>query len=143
MEYNPNLMATGLAALIPMIVGFVYYHPKVMGGMWMDANGFKLETLKPPKPILYLAALGLSVLLSLFIQQNVTGPGQDTAPDGHSYHTFGHGLVHGLVLTIMLVIPIFGTMAIFEQKSMKWLGVNVGYWLVTVSLMAGLLSAWR
>ena len=57
MEYNPNLMATGLAALIPMIVGFVYYHPKVMGGMWMDANGFKLETMKPPKPILYLSLI--------------------------------------------------------------------------------------
>ncbi len=143
MEYNPNFIATGLAALIPMIVGFIYYHPKVMGGMWMDANGFKLETLKPPKPVLYLVSLVLSVLLSLFIQQNVTGPGQDTAPDGHSYHTFSHGLVHGMVLSIMVVIPIFGTMSIFEQKSMKWFGVNVGYWIVTVSLMAGLLSAWR
>jgi len=23
------------AALVPMLLGFIYYHPKVMGKMWM------------------------------------------------------------------------------------------------------------
>lgn len=142
-SYTPNLVATAVAALIPMIIGFLYYHPKAMGGMWMDANGFKLETMKPPKPILYLGALGLSFLLALFVQSNVTGPGQDVAPDGHSYKTFQHGLVHGILLTLSIVLPILGTMGIFEQRGSKWLIVNVGYWLVTFALMAGLLSAWR
>jgi Protein of unknown function (DUF1761) len=139
-----NFLAIGLAALIPMIIGFVYYHPKVAGKAWMEANGFTMESLgKGPQPILYGVALLLSLMLALFVGSNVTGPGQDTAPDGHSYHTFQHGLVHGIILTLMVASPILGTMGIFEKKSMKWFIVNIGYWLITLSLMAGILSAWR
>jgi hypothetical protein len=143
MENQINFMAIAVAALIPMIVGFMYYHPKALGTAWMEANGFSLETLKPPKPALYGAALGLSVLLALFLASNVTGEGQTTAPDGHSYVTFQHGLIHGVLISLLFVVPVFGTMAIFEQKSMKWLWVNVLYWFITISLMCGLLSAWR
>jgi hypothetical protein len=138
-----NIISQIIATLIPMIVGFIYYNPKVLGGVWMDANGFKLENMKAPKPILYVGALVLSALLGLFIHTNVTGPGQDTAPDGHSYHTFGHGFAHGMVISLFVVLPILGTMGIFEQKNLKWLLVNVGYWLVTLILMCGILSAWR
>ncbi len=143
MENSPNFLAVGIATLIPMIIGFIYYHPKVMGGMWMDANGFKLESMKPPKPILYLGALVMSFLLAMFIAGAVTGPGQEIAADGHSYVTFKHGLAHGLGMAIMVALPILGTMAIFEQRSSKWLVVNMGYWLITLCIMAGILSAWR
>lgn len=139
-----NFLAIAVAAIIPMVVGFIYYHPKVMGGMWMKANGFTLESIGAgPKPILYGVALVLSFLASAFICINVTGPGQDVAPDGHSYATFGHGVVHGIILTITLVLPILSTMAIFEKRSLNWVIVNVLYWGITISLMAGLLSAWR
>lgn len=143
MENQINYVSQIIATLIPMIVGFIYYNPKVLGGVWMDANGFKLENMKAPKPILYVGALVLSALLGLFMHNYVTGPGQDVAPDGHSYHTFMHGFAHGVVGTLFVVLPILGTMGIFEQKSLKWLLVNVGYWLVTLILMCGILSAWR
>ncbi len=143
MENHINIVSQIIATLIPMIVGFLYYHPKVLGNTWMDANGFKMENMKPPKPVLYLLALVLSALLAGFVHTNVTAPGQQTAPDGHSYITFQHGIAHGIVLTIFVVAPILGTMAIFEQKSLKWALVNIGYWLVTLILMAGVLSAWR
>ena len=68
-------LAIVVAALIPMIVGFTYYHPKVLGGAWMRANGFTLESLGAgPKPILYGLALVFSFLLSLWVAINVTGP---------------------------------------------------------------------
>lgn len=143
-EMHMNFLAIAIAAIIPMVVGFIYYHPKVMGGMWMKANGFTLESLGAgPKPILYGVALVLSFFASAFICINVTGPGQDVAPDGHSYATFGHGVVHGIILTITLVLPILATMAIFEKRSLNWVVVNVLYWGITFCLMAGLLSAWR
>lgn len=139
-----NFGAIAVAALMPMLVGFLYYHPKLAGKPWMEANGFTLESLgKGPKPILYGVALLLSVMLSMFVASNVTGPGQETAPDGHSYVTFQHGIVHGIVMTLMFVIPVLGTMGIFEKKSLKWVIVNAGYWLITLSIMAGILSAWR
>ena len=36
---QPNLLAIVIAALIPMFMGFIYYHPKVFGKVWMDSLG--------------------------------------------------------------------------------------------------------
>lgn len=38
---QPNLLAIVIAALIPMFMGFIYYHPKVFGKVWMESLGFK------------------------------------------------------------------------------------------------------
>ena len=149
MEPHLNPYALIVAALVPMVMGFVYYHPKVLGDRWMKANGFTLESLGTgPKPIMFLLALAVSFLLAIFIWNNVTGAGgmdplQVTAPDGHSYATFGHGAVHGVIMSILVVLPIFVTMTIFEKRSWSWAFVNWGYWALTVTLMGGILSAWR
>ena len=150
MEPHLNPFALIVAALVPMIMGFVYYHPKVLGNQWMRANGFTLESIGAgPKPVMYLLALGASFLLAFFIWANVTGAGgvdqlQVTDPiDGHSYVTFGHGVVHGVIMSVLVVLPIFVTMTIFEKRSWSWAFVNWGYWAITITLMAGILSAWR
>lgn len=143
-EMHINFLAVLVAALVPMIVGFVYYHPKVLGGAWMRANGFTLESVGTgPKPIMFGVALVLSFLLSFWLCANVTGPGQQTAPDGHSYATFGHGVVHGIIISILVLLPVLGTQSIFEKRGWNWVFVNLGYWLVSLSIMGGLLSAWR
>ena len=141
---EPNFLAVGVTALVPMIVGFVYYHPQVLGGPWMRANGFTLESLgNGPKPILYLVALGLSFLLSFFMCINVTGPGQDVGPEGQNYATFGHGVVHGVLISLTVLLPVLGTMSIFERRGWGWVFSNLGYWMVTLAVMGGILSAWR
>lgn len=141
---EPNFLVVAVAAFVPMIVGLVYYHPAVLGGPWMRANGFTLESMgKGPKPAVYLLLLGLSFLLSMFVCVNVTGPGQEIAPDGHSYVTFQHGVLHGVLISILVVLPILGIMSIFEKRSWGWVFSNLGYWLVTLSVMGGILSAWR
>ncbi|MEP7195212.1 MAG: DUF1761 domain-containing protein [Saprospiraceae bacterium] len=144
MEPHFNFLAIAVAALVPLIMGMIYYHPKVAGSAWMDANGFTAESMgSGPKPILYLVSLILAFLLATFLAINVTAPGQDVAPDGHSYVTFQHGLAHGLIISITVLLPIMGTNAIFEKRSMKYVLVNWVYWAITIMIMAGILSAWR
>ena len=148
MEPHFNFMAIAVASLIPLVMGFLYYHPSLFGAAWMRANGFSKETMSPPAPTMYLLALVVSFLFAFFIAANVTGGGgvdasQVTAPDGHSYVTFGHGLAHGVIFAITVLLPIFVTMKIFEQRSWGWAMVNWGYWALTVCVMGGLLSAWR
>jgi len=149
-QQAPNMIAIAVATLIPSIVGFIYYHPALLGKVWMNANGFTLESVgKGPKPIMFVVALAVSFLLAFFLWVNVTGaggadPGQWVdAKDGHSYVTFQHGVAHGIILTITVLLPIFVTMTIFEKRKWSWCFVNLGYWALTFSLMLGLLSAWR
>lgn len=150
MQPNINFMALICAALIPMIMGFVYYHPSVMGSAWMKANGFTKEGIGTgPKPAMYLLALLMSFMLAFFMWGWVTGGGgidtfQVTDPvDGHSYVTFGHGVFHGIAFSIMVLLPVFITMKIFEKRNWAWAFINWGYWSITVILMNGILSAWR
>jgi hypothetical protein len=143
-EVQPNFLAIAVAALIPMIMGFIYYHPKVMGSAWMKANGFTMESMGTgPKPIWYLVALAFSFMLSFRLCMDVIAPGQDVAPDGHSYVTFQHGIAHGLINTLFILMPVLGTLAIFERRSWNWVFVNLLYWGLTLMIMQGILSAWR
>ena len=89
MEPKMNALSLLISTLIPMIMGFVYYHPSLMGNAWMKANGFTKESLgKGPKPALYILCLFTSFLLTTFFWAWVTGAGgtdggfQTTAPDG-------------------------------------------------------------
>ena len=110
-EPHMNFIAIVIATLIPMIMGFIYYNPSVFGKYWMNANGFKAEDMgKGPKPMLYLLALGVSFLFAMFLWGWVTGAGgqeqgQVVDPkDGHSFVTFKHGVVHGIIFRLNLVI---------------------------------------
>ncbi len=149
MDPNINFIALICAALIPMVMGFIYYHPNLMGNTWMNANGFNKATMTAPKPVLYLLSLVCSFMLAFFMWGWVTGGGgvdtfQVTDPvDGHSYVTFQHGVFHGVAFSIMVLFPIFVTMKIFESRKWAWAFVNLGYWSLTIILMCGLLSAWR
>ncbi len=64
-----NFLVIGLTALVPMLVGFIWYHPNVMGKMWMDACGFKEDDLKGGNMALIMGiSLVLSFLLAFSLQ---------------------------------------------------------------------------
>ena len=39
MEFNFLIIV--LASLVPLIIGAIWYNPKVFGSVWMKANGFE------------------------------------------------------------------------------------------------------
>ncbi len=56
-------------ALIPLIVGAVYYHPKVAGTAWMRANHFTEEDLKGANMgLTFGLSFVMSILLALLLQ---------------------------------------------------------------------------
>lgn len=143
-EMHMNWAAYAVAVVAQMFIGVLWFHPSVMGKVWASANGSTVEDMKPQNPALvYGLTILYTLLLTLFIWTNVAGPGQDTAPDGHSYHTFQHGLAHALIFILLVVLPVIGSPAIHTGKSAKWMGVQMGYWAVRLAVAFGILSAWR
>jgi hypothetical protein len=58
---------------------------------------------------------------------------------GNDFRTFKHGALHGTIFGIAGALPIIGTIALFERKSVKYIFVNAGYWIVTLAVMGSLL----
>ncbi len=161
---NMNFVAILLAALVPTVIGFIYYHPKVVGGAWMKASGMTEEKIKGGNMIvilgvsLFLSFLMALILVSVTIHQahifslfngkegmGVAGSEVQNAIDevmrlgGKNFRTFGHGMIHGCILGIFLVFPIMATNNLFERRPFKLSLINGLYWTLTLMVMGGIL----
>lgn len=163
-----NWIAIIVAALVPTVIGFIWYHPKVMGTAWMQASGMTEEKIQGGNmAVIFGVSLLLSLLLSTFmttvvihqmhlfsVLMNETGmadPNSEMgmyisdfmAKYGNNFRTFKHGLLHGAIAGLFFALPIMGTNALFERKGFKYIAVNVGYWTITLALMGGIICAWQ
>ena len=159
-----NFLAIGAAALIPMVVGFIYYHPKVVGTAWMKACGLDEEKLKGGNmPVIFGVSLLLSFMMALFtqsivihqthlnsllaVQTDFKEAGSMSSElynkimelYGQNFRSFKHGVLHGVICSVFFVLPVLGTNAMFERKSFKYIMINFGYWAITIALIGGVI----
>ena len=164
-----NFLAVLVAALIPMIIGFIWYNPKVLGTAWMKAAGMTEEKMKGANMALIF---GLTFVFSFFVamamsfvtihqsgmQSSLLTQGVDlndiSTPIGayfadymvrygNNFRTFKHGALHGTITGIMLALPIIGVNALFERKGFKYIAINAGFWIVCLALMGGVVCGWQ
>ncbi|WP_317898469.1 DUF1761 domain-containing protein [Aurantibacillus circumpalustris] len=162
-----NIVVLLGATLVPLVIGFVWYNPKIgFGKAWMVATGITEEDGKNANMGLIF---GLTILLSFFVavvmtmlvvhqvhvnallthqpdsgdpnSESMTLLAKFTELYGTSYRTFKHGAFHGTFAGIMLAFPIIGVPALFERKSFKYVAINAGYWVVCMALMGGIICA--
>jgi len=161
-----NIYVPFLAALIPLAVGAFYYSPILFQNAWMKASGVTEEKIKSGNMILIF---GLSYLFSLFIcgfliqfsihqsavpglfngaeAYNITAAEGEAFVNnfmekyGHVHRSFSHGAVHGIMATIFVALPLISINSLFERRGFKYIMIHVGYWLVALTLMSGVLCA--
>jgi len=136
---NP-LLAQALAAIVPMIVGFLWYNPKTFEPAWMKTIGMTKEKQAGGNmAVIFGVSLLMAFLLTQPLSYFVNHPSQFGGdPSGD---TFGHGAVHGIFTSLLIALPIIATKALFEQRNIKYVLLNWGYWAVTLALMGGILDA--
>ena len=151
-----------VAALIPLAVGFFWYGNMGFGKKWMSVNGFSDEDLSGGNMGLIF---GLSFLFSAFIAFTMSGivvhqtavfqlmmpevmeVGSSAHADygelmtkyGNNFRDFKHGVIHGVIITLFFVFPLIAINALFERRGWAYIFIHTGYWLVSLSLMGGLL----
>lgn len=151
-----------IAALIPMIIGILWYGP-LFGKTWMKEMGFTKESLEGANMLkTMLLSYVFSLLIATFLlpatihQMGVystlageSGFAESTgeaftffqeflANYGDRFRTFKHGAFHGVLSGLFLALPIIAIIAMFERKSAKYIAINAGYWVVTLAIMGGL-----
>lgn len=128
-----NYFAVVVAALISFVIGGVWYSPLMFANAWMKENGFKEEDMKNAN---MGKIFGTSFLLALIISFNLAafiGPQGDL--------TFG--LFAGFAAGFGWVAMSFGTVYLFERRSLKLFFINAGYQVVTYTIMGGILGIWK
>lgn len=134
---NVNWLSMAISALIPTLIGFVYYSKPLFGNLWMTSSGMTDEKVKQGNmPLIIGLSVVMSFFLSFFLLNFNNGPGQEG-----QYDTFKHGAFHGLIIAIIIVMPIVVSKSLYEQKSWKITLVDIGYWVISLALMGGLLDA--
>ncbi|MGV6831946.1 MAG: DUF1761 domain-containing protein [bacterium] len=139
-----NWLALVCASLLPLVTGFIWYGP-LFGKAWMKETGMTEEKAKQMNPAkTYGLAVIFAFLVAFFIVPQVFlgGMPPDELHGAEQFMTFKHGALHGAIIGLFVVLPVFATNALFEQKSAKYVMINAGYWVLTMALMAGLINAW-
>ncbi len=162
-----NFLAIGIASILPIIIGFIWYSPKLgFGKAWMQATGIKEED---GKNVNMKLVLGLTLFYSFMLafllqtvvihqvhiynflheQKDFTEPGSLSSRllqeimDNYatSYRSFKHGALHGTIAGIFFALPIIAIPALFEQRGAKYIAIHSGYWIVSLALMGGIICA--
>lgn len=164
---NLNFPIMLAAALVPLILGFIWYNPKVFGNAWMKAAGVTMDDGKKMNmPLVF----GLTYLFSFFIaftmgflvihqwhfysilmnEPGMNDPNSEIGKFiagfmekyGHNFRTFKHGALHGTMSGIFLAMPVISINALFERKGFKYVAINSGFWILCFLLMGGIICAW-
>ncbi|WP_178991367.1 DUF1761 domain-containing protein [Winogradskyella schleiferi] len=160
MELPINPIAIPIAAVAALFIGALWYNPKFGFGItWMRAAGMTEERMKSGNiAVIFGLALLFAVMLSILLMQftnhqwgafGMVGGNPELVKNtsfdafmaeyGNAFRTYKHGALHGAIFGVLGALPILGTIALFERKSTKYIFVNAGYWIVTLTVMGSIL----
>ncbi len=156
-----------VVAIIPLIVGFVWYQPNVFGKAWLKSAEITKERAQSGN---ILILFGLAYLFSILaaymlamITVHQTGIAQLFFMDpimedanseamklitslrdnfGDRHRTFGHGFIHGIEAGLLFGLPLIGIVTLFERRSFKYAIIHIGYYMLCFGLMGGILGAY-
>jgi hypothetical protein len=133
---QPHLLAVIVAAIIPMIIGALWYSPVMFAKKWMALIGKTEEEIK--KSFNPMKMYGLSFLASLVMAYVLAHIVINTG-----YSGFVGGMHAGFWLWLGFVLTTNSSTVLFESRPSGLYWMNVSYYLVSILLMGGLLAVWR
>lgn len=157
-----NWLIIPIAAILPLILGFIWYHPKVLGTKLAQMTGETPSNLSIGKiALIYLFSLLLAYILTLmsvhqsaifqlfFMDPDMANANSEfsvfmndfMAKYGDRHRSFGHGMVHGAEAGLMFSLALIGISTLLQGKSLKPAWIHIGFWIVCCSLMGGLACA--
>ncbi len=121
-SWGPDIAAT----IVAMVMGMIWYHPQMLGTIWMRETGLTAEKITSIKaknammwaiPITFIIAANIAAFCKHFDYRS--------APESFllSYDL-------GLIICLFMALHY-----LYEQRSLKLYAINAGYTLITMSLM--------
>ena len=154
-------------ALIPLLVGALWYSPILFGNAWMKIADMTEEKIKSSNMALIFGLTYLLGILASFVLGTIVvhqshlysiladepGYGDPNSEIGRfiagfmekygqNFRTFKHGVLHGTIAALFLALPVLGINALFERRGFKYIALHASYWVVCFALIGGILCQW-
>ena len=133
MEAHVNWLAVLVAGISAFVIGGIWYSQTLFGKTWMKENNITVEQLqKSNKGKVYGIAFLLTMVISINLAMFLSG----------AEINFKMGLLYGFLTGVWIFCGI-AIVALFEQKSGKYIFINGGYMLAALSLMGVIIGIWK
>jgi hypothetical protein len=129
-----DIMRIVLAGLVPTLVGFVWYSPKLFGRAWMRFEGVTPEMTERALRFRHSFALvGVCVgVATAFIMHFFF--------DALTVLTWSEAVSFSLLAWVGFIVPSLLGQWLWEHKSFALLFINASFWLATLIAMALILA---
>lgn len=155
-----NFVALLVAALSALVLGFIWYNPKVFGSIWMRETGMTEEKAKGANMALMLIMTFVYSFMIAFLLQMLVihqfgalgmiggdpgaaevkpSYGSFMADYGTAFRTYKHGALHGFMTGLFFALPVVGVGALYERRSWKYVLVSGGFWVIACMIMGAII----
>lgn len=128
-----NHIAVFVCAVMSLVIGFLWWSPFLFQKPWQAEVGLSDEQLAKASPV---KTFGLSFLLAWLVSYNlaffIAAPGT----------TWQWGIGAALLAAVW-VVAMFIIIALFEQRSFRYITINSGYVVVYFAVIGFILGIWR
>ena len=129
-----NHLAVFVCAIANLAVGALWYSPALFYRAWQKENKLSDEDIKKSNPA---KTYGLGFVLALVISYNLAFFLGDDKTD------WVWGTTAGFLAGFGWAAMVFTIIALFEQRSWRYILINGGYIIVYFTLIGFILGIWR
>jgi hypothetical protein len=126
-----NGLAVVVAAVVGIIVGFVWYAPQAFGRRWARASGIELPEPGQVQPITYVGAIVTAAVTAYVLAVIIRGLGAASLADG---------AIVGILVWLGFVATWLASGVFFERRSTEWWAINAGQAVVSLVIMGAIIG---
>jgi hypothetical protein len=130
-----NWLAVFVVAIIQFTVGMVWYSPFILGKQWVKLRGDVVKDTENKFSVKmmigsFVAAFITATVLAYLVILTAVG-------------TFLSGMWLGAFLWLGFIAATFVTDVLYENKKIGLYLISIGYFLIAIVLMGGVLAIWQ
>jgi hypothetical protein len=133
-QFYINHWAVMVCAIANLALGALWYSPLLFYKEWMKENKFTDEDIKNVNPA---KTYSITLLISVIISYNLAFFLGDDKTD------MIWGTTAGFLAGFGFSALIFSVVALFEQRSWKYIFINGGYITIYFTLIGFIIGTWR
>jgi hypothetical protein len=133
-QFYINHWAVLVCAIANLALGALWYSPLLFYKAWMKENKFTDDDIKKVNPA---KTYSITLLISVIISYNLAFFLGDDKTD------MAWGTTAGFLAGFGFSALIFSVVALFEQRSWKYILINGGYITIYFTLIGFILGTWR